>query len=82
MRVAALFLWLLVPLGLWAAVTLWGTPHVAWSYRFHDNGDRWNPRAERHYIDCTYLGWTGARHVWAENGRCPWIRFFQTEAGR
>ena len=59
MRIASLFLWLLVPISLWAVITLWGTPHIVTSYRFHDNGDRWNPRAHRVYIDCTYWGWTG-----------------------
>ncbi|MEO1721953.1 MAG: hypothetical protein AAFR84_06085 [Pseudomonadota bacterium] len=80
MKYAALFLWVLVPLGLWAGVTLGGTPHVAWSWRFIDNGDRWNPRAERVYLDCTYLGVTGARRVVAEDGDCPWIRFFKAGA--
>ncbi|MEL7444328.1 MAG: hypothetical protein AAGK02_00770 [Pseudomonadota bacterium] len=79
MRFASLFAWVLVPLAVWAVIEIWGTPHMASSYRFHDNGDRWNPSSPRTYIDCTYIGWTGARLVLAENGRCPWIRFFQTE---
>lgn len=81
MRTASLFTWVLVPLALWAMIEVWGTPHVAVSWRFHENGDRWNPRAARRYIDCDYVGWTGRHRVLAENGHCPWIRFFQAETG-
>ncbi|MEM7530454.1 MAG: hypothetical protein AAF416_22945 [Pseudomonadota bacterium] len=81
MKIAALFTWLLIPLGLWLAVTLWGTPHLVWSYRFYDNGDPHNPRAPRHYINCTYLGWAGAITVPADRGHCPWIRFLDREPG-
>ena len=80
MRYAALFLWVLVPLGLWLAVTLWGTPHMLTTYRFHDNGDRWNPRAQRVHIDCTYWGYVGRITVPAEQGRCSWVRFFKAGA--
>lgn len=77
MRYAALLLWTLVPLALWIVVMVWGTPHVTLTYRFYDNGDRWNPRAERIYVNCTYYGYAGAITVPAENGWCPWIRFFR-----
>ena len=80
MKIAALFLWVLVPLGFWFAVTIWGTPHVTLTYRFFDSGDRWNPRAERVYIDCTYYGLAGTFTINAEHGTCPWIRFFKSEA--
>lgn len=79
MRYVALFLWVLVPLGLWLAVTLWGTPHVLGTYRFFDNGDRYNPWAHRRYIDCTYYGWAGIITVPARNARCPWVRVFKAE---
>lgn len=70
MKYVALFLWVLVPLGLWFAVTTWRTPHVTLTHRFLDNGDRWNPRAERTYIDCTYYGFAGTFTVDAEHGTC------------
>lgn len=82
MKFASLFLWVLVPLGLWLIVLQWGTPHIALTYSFHDNGDRWNPLAERIYIDCTYVGWNGARQVQAINGGCPWFRFFKAYDGQ
>lgn len=81
MKVLKFFLWILVPLALWQAITIWGMPHFVVSYRFHDSGARWDPHVPRVYIDCTYLGWTGARTVPAIDGRCPWIRVFLAEDG-
>ncbi len=80
MKLAALFLWIAVPLGLWATYSIWGTPHIALTYRFHDNGNRYDPLAKRHYIDCTYYGYAGQFTAYAENGTCSWIRFFKAEA--
>lgn len=74
---ARLFIWILVPAAIWAVFVLWGSPHLVLSYRFHDNGDRWNPLAERHYTQCTYYGALGAITVLAERGSCPWVRFFR-----
>lgn len=76
MKYAALFIWLLVPLGVWLGITLYGTPHVVLSYTFYDNGRRYDPTAPRVYISCDYLGWYGWRSVPAWNGDCPWVRFF------
>lgn len=77
MRIASLFLWILAPLGLWLAITLFGTPHLVITYRFMDNGARYDPWVARRYIDCTYVGWTGAQTVYAIDENCPWIRFFK-----
>ncbi|MGC3939942.1 hypothetical protein ACOTTU_19220 [Roseobacter sp. EG26] len=80
MRLAALFLWILVPVALWVGYATYGTPHVVGHYRFHDNGDIYNPHAARRYIDCTYYGWAGVITVPAKNEHCPWIRFFRAES--
>lgn len=80
MKIVLLFGWLLLPVGLWAGITFYGTPHIVGSYTFYDNGDRYNPLAPRTYISCTYHGWTGTQRVEALNGNCPWVRFFR--AGR
>jgi hypothetical protein len=80
MKYTALCLWVIVPLGLWFAASYWGTPHVALTYRFYDNGDGYDPRAHRTYIDCTYYGWAGAITRPAEDGRCPWVRVFPSDA--
>lgn len=76
MRIAALFLWIIVPVGLWIVYTTYGTPHIVGTYRFIDNGDIYNPSAHRRYVDCTYYGWEGAITVPAIQERCPWVRFF------
>ncbi|MEM9061755.1 MAG: hypothetical protein AAGD13_14940 [Pseudomonadota bacterium] len=79
MRFASLFSWVLVPAALWAIFVIWGSPHIVLSYRFLDNGDRYNPLAKRHYTECTYFGALGALPVPAEHGTRPWIRFFKAE---
>lgn len=79
MKIAAAFLWIIVPLGVWFAIWAWGTPHIVGSYTFYDNGDRYNPLAPRIYTTCTYHGWTGTLRVAAQDGRCPWFRFFRAE---
>ncbi|QBF32346.1 hypothetical protein [Thalassococcus sp. S3] len=81
MKALLLFLWIIPPLAVWIFVVLFGTPHIALSYSFLDNGKRYDPLAERHYITCTYYGWAGARRVDAEAGHCPWLRLFKPEAG-
>ena len=82
MRYVALFLWLALPLGLWSAYAAWGTPHAIWSYEFQDNGDPYNPLAQRFYTSCTYLGWMGVVTVPASAGHCAWVRFFTQGAGQ
>lgn len=78
MKIAALFLWLVVPIGVGISYTTYGTPHVVGTYRFFDNGDMYNPHAHRRYIDCTYYGWEGPITVPAVNERCAWVRFFRS----
>ena len=80
MKLAALFLWIAIPLGLWITYTSMGTPHVALTYRFVDNGARYDPLARRYYIDCTYYGFAGTFTVDAVDGTCPWVLFFKAEA--
>lgn len=77
MRFIVAFLWVLAPLALWGMIQLWGTPHVAVSYTFHDNGRRYDPLAPRHYITCTWIGISGAFTLPAERGRCPWVRLLK-----
>ena len=80
MKIAALFLWIAIPVSLWAIYVIWGTPHVTLTYRFYDNGARYDPLAHRHYIDCTYYGIAGTFTIDADDGTCPWVRFFKAEA--
>ena len=83
MRLAALFLWLALPIAGYATYQIAGIPHAIWSYRFVDNGDRYNPYVYRHYLDCTYIGWRWhSVTVPAKAGRCPWVRFFHQGANQ
>lgn len=77
MKLLALFAWLLVPLSLWLAITIWGTPHLAVSYRFMDNGRVYDPFAPRHYITCDWWGLSGVVTLPAEHRHCPWVRFLK-----
>lgn len=79
MKFVALFLWLLVPLGGYAAYQTWGLPHVIWSYRFHANGAPHDLRVPRHYTSCTYVGWHGATTRPAQAAKCPWVRLLKSE---
>ncbi|MGD1926644.1 MAG: hypothetical protein ACFB03_21050 [Paracoccaceae bacterium] len=76
---ARMFMWVLIPAALWAAFVIWGSPHIVLSYRFHDNGNRYAPLAERYYTECTYYGALGAITMPAELGSCAWVRFFKAE---
>jgi len=77
MRFATLFLWVALPVATYITYAIWGLPHAIFSYHFEDNGDPYNPLAERTYVDCTFVGPYGAFTVPAESGRCGWIGFFK-----
>lgn len=77
------FVWMVVPIILFGIYHAYGLPHMVWSYRFHDNGDRYNPYAERYYTDCTFIGPYGKFTRSTRNGKCSWISFFkETSQGR
>lgn len=82
MRFAAMFFWLIVPAAAFGAYALYGLPHLIFSYRFEDNGDPFNPLADRHYLDCTFVGPYGSFAVPAEAGRCGWVKFFKDSSGQ
>ena len=82
MKVFGLFLWLLVPVALWLAVTVFGTPHLLISYTYRGVEGRFVPSVEHIHRDCRYVGWTGRRQAAAHQGRCAWIRFYRSESGR
>lgn len=80
MKHLSLFLWLIVPVGLWLVIALFGTPHLVVSYRFQDNGRIYDPFAPRIYTSCDYLGVNGWVTVHARHGKCPWLRLFKAGA--
>ena len=71
MKLLVLFVWLIVPLGIWGAVTIWGAPHLALSYTFYDNGRRYDPMAPRTFITCTWYGLGSTVTLPAKSGQCP-----------
>lgn len=71
------FLWLVVPLGLWAAYDAFGLPHAIWSYSWIDEGQGMDPFAKRHYTRCTFIGPYGTFTQSAEYGRCAYVKFFK-----
>ena len=57
-------------------------PHVLWAYTFRDNGDPHNPLAERYYLTRTYIGPHGEITIYADAGRCAFLkRFGETNEG-
>ena len=73
------FIWLVVPTALYLIFQLWGLPHMALSYRFRDDGQGSDPFAYRWYLSCTYYGVYGPRKAYADNGKCPWFRFYKKQ---
>lgn len=69
--------WAVLPIAAYAIYATAGLPHVIWSYSSHDNGDPYNPLAQRTYVDCTFVGSYGRFTVPAQEGHCGWIRFFK-----
>jgi len=80
MRIVAMFFWLAVPMAAYVTYTVYGLPHVIWSYRFHPNGDPHNPLKARYYTQCTFVGPYGVFTVDADRGKCGWVKLFRPGA--
>ncbi len=73
-------LWLIVPVTIYLVTATYGLPHLRWSYSWRDDGQGFDPFAERFYLRCKYLGLNGASTVHhPTRGRCPLIRFFHAQ---
>lgn len=77
LKYLSLFLWVLGAGALYYTYATKGLPHMIWSYAFWDNGDQYNPFAERHYTTCTFYGPYGMFTVDAQNGYCGWVQLFK-----
>jgi hypothetical protein len=54
---AAYFVWIIVPMGLYAVYAAFGLPHVIWSYDWSPIGpDSYTDFSRRQYTRCTYAG--------------------------
>lgn len=78
MKIAAMFLWLSVPMAAYFTYTVYGLPHVIWSYSFHNNGDPHNPLRARYFTECTFTGPFGVFTVGADGGKCGWVKLFRS----
>ena len=77
---AAMWLWVIVPVLVYVGYHMVGSPHMIWSYRFHDNGNPWDLSVARTYTSCTYVGWGGNLVTTGpREGKCGWVRFFHLE---
>lgn len=78
---ASYFVWLVVPLALFAIVRGAGLPHVIWSYEWRGpNGSSgWS---QRYYIRCTFIGPHGVFTEYPANGKCAWVRFRRAAGDR
>ncbi len=72
------FIWIFIPAGLWLAYTIFGMPHMIWSYSWRDDGQGYDPHATRYYTRCTYIGSYGPITIWPHDGKCPFLRFKKT----
>ena len=69
-------LWLIVPVLLVGLYLAFGTPHLRWTYTWRDDGQGYEPFAERFYLRCTYLGPEGHFTLThPPRGHCPLFRF-------
>ena len=77
------FIWVVVPLALYAGYLVFGLPHFIWSYQWRDNGQGYDPFAYRYYLRCDYIGpyglMTDASPV---GGKCAWFRFYKDAEGK
>ena len=82
LRLLSAFAWVLVPLGIWLAASMWGTPHVMLGYRYVANGDGYVPSAYRQRTACTYWGMGGSVTIRPYGARCPWVRLLKVDRQR
>ena len=79
-KYASLFLWVIGAAAIYAIYATQGLPHMIWSYQFHDNGDRYNPLADRYYTSCTFIGPYGVFTIPAKGGKCGWVNLFTKDS--
>ncbi len=80
MRILRYFVWIIFPLAAYLAYLTFGLPHFRWSYTWLDQGQGYDPFADRYYTRCTYLGPYGEFTLHhPDNGECRWITFMKDQ---
>ena len=79
MRMMRFFWWIFIPVGVYLAYQTMkfsaGLPHFIWSYSWVDEGQGYDPWAERYYTRCTFIGPYGSFTTTPNIGKCGWIIF-------
>ena len=81
MRILRYFMWIIIPVTVYLAYLILGLPHFIWSYSWADEGQGYNPWANRTYTRCTFIGPYGSYTIIPNNGRCDWIIFRKDHGG-
>jgi len=71
------FIWVVVPVIVYGVYLAFGLPHMVWNYEWRDDGQGYDPFAERWYLRCTFIGPYGEFTIFPNNGECPWLRFYK-----
>ena len=74
------FVWLIALALLWGAWHVAGTPYFIWARTWLDQGQGYDPYAERYYTRCHYLKLSDVNQShthYPNNGQCAWIFFPQ-----
>ena len=74
-------IWIIVPVALYVAYATFGLPHIRWSYTWLDEGQGFEPLAQRYYTRCSFLGPFGQFDIHhPAQGTCAWIIFRKAPA--
>ena len=73
------FIWIIVPITLYAMFLVWGLPHIAFNYKWRNDGQGYDPFANRWYISCEYVGPYGSYFYRPKDGKCPWFLFYKKQ---
>lgn len=73
------FIWLVVPAALLLLNLAFGLPHLRVSYTWIDQGQGFDPYADRYYTQCVFYGPFGRFDFRPTDGSCAWVRFYKRE---
>ena len=54
MKLVRFLWWMIIPVGVYFAYLIFGLPHFIWSYSWVDEGQGYDPWAQRYYTRCNF----------------------------
>lgn len=79
---ASYFIWVIILVAVGLIYQTYGLPHMIWSYDFRNNGQGYDPFADRYYTRCTYIGPYGSfTDRFPQNGSCDWFQLHKSSGG-